>query len=86
MHVLIIADTWDRLLNMRNRGAAPAQLAKSTFESAWMLFSNRKPSNRFRPLLNDLSRVYVDYNVAQASYVPSQRSRLEIEMEDTLIA
>lgn len=57
----------DRLLQMRKRGAAPAQLGKSTFESAWMLIANRRPSTRFRPMLEDLSHVYAEYNQALAS-------------------
>ena len=65
-----MADNNNRLLQMRNRGAAPAQLGKSTFESLWMMITNRRPSTRFRPMLDDLQRIYIDYNEAQARYVP----------------
>lgn len=66
----------DRLLQMRKRGAATAKLARSSIEGLQMLITNRKPSNRFLPLLVDLRNIYGQYNLAIAQYVILSRSSL----------
>jgi hypothetical protein len=54
------------LLQMRRRGAAPARLATSTLESVKFLLTNRKPSQRYIPMLLDLRHIYGEYNLAIA--------------------
>jgi hypothetical protein len=54
------------LLQMRKRGAAPARLATSTLESLKFLLTNRKPSQRYIPMLLDLRQIYGEYNLAIA--------------------
>jgi hypothetical protein len=54
------------LLQMRKRGAAPARLATSTLESVKFLLTNRKPSQRYIPMLLDLRQIYGEYNLAIA--------------------
>jgi len=57
------------LLQMRKRGAAPARLATSGLESVKFLLTNRKPSQRYKPMLLDLRQIYGEYNLAIAEYV-----------------